>query len=97
METLSEEWQKGPKKAKMAGRKDAKQKAGPRGQTEKNREKNREFRRNKERLQEERARNSPKGTATATARASDWKLKKKRKLRAWGCCMYPLALGGRAI
>ena len=37
-ETLSEERQKGPKKAKMAGRKDAKQKAGPRGQTEKNRE-----------------------------------------------------------
>ncbi len=38
-ETLSEERQRGPKKeAKMAGRKDAKQKAGPRGQTEKNRE-----------------------------------------------------------
>ncbi len=37
-ETLSEERQRGPKKAKMAGRKDAKQKAGPRGQTERNRE-----------------------------------------------------------
>ncbi len=37
-ETLSEERQKGPKRAKMAERKDAKQKAGPRGQTEKNRE-----------------------------------------------------------
>jgi hypothetical protein len=37
-ETLSEEWQRGPKKAKMAGKKEAKQKAGPRGQTEKNRE-----------------------------------------------------------
>jgi hypothetical protein len=37
-ETLSEERQRGPKRAKMAGRKDAKQKAGPRGQTEKNRE-----------------------------------------------------------
>ncbi len=37
-ETLSEERQKGPKKAKMAGKKDAKQKAGPRGQTEKNKE-----------------------------------------------------------
>jgi hypothetical protein len=37
-ETLSEERQRGPKRAKMAGRKDAKQKAGPRGQIEKNRE-----------------------------------------------------------
>ncbi len=37
-ETLSEERQRGPKKAKMAGKKEAKQKAGPRGQTEKNRE-----------------------------------------------------------
>ncbi len=37
-ETLSEERQRGPKKAKMAGKKDAKQKAGPHGQTEKNRE-----------------------------------------------------------
>ncbi len=37
-ETLSEERQKGPKRAKMAGKKDAKQKAGPRGQKEKNRE-----------------------------------------------------------
>jgi hypothetical protein len=37
-ETLSEERQKGPKKAKMAGKKEAKQKAGPCGQTEKNRE-----------------------------------------------------------
>ncbi len=37
-ETLSEERQRGPKKAKMAGKKDAKPKAGPRGQTEKNRE-----------------------------------------------------------
>jgi hypothetical protein len=37
-ETFSEERQKGPKRAKMAGKKDAKQKAGPRGQTEKNRE-----------------------------------------------------------
>ncbi len=37
-EALSEERQKGPKKAKMAGKKDAKPKAGPRGQTEKNRE-----------------------------------------------------------
>jgi hypothetical protein len=33
-ETLSEERQRGPKKAKMAGKKEAKQKAGPRGQTE---------------------------------------------------------------
>jgi hypothetical protein len=39
-ETLSEEQQRGPKKAKMAGKKEAKQKAGPRGQTEKNREEN---------------------------------------------------------
>jgi hypothetical protein len=38
-ETLSEERQKGPKRAKMAGKKEAKQKAGPRGLTEKNREK----------------------------------------------------------
>ncbi len=37
-ETLSEERQRGPKKAKTAGRKDAKQKAGPRGQIEKNKE-----------------------------------------------------------
>jgi hypothetical protein len=37
-ETFSEERQKGPKKAKMAGKKEAKQKAGTRGQTEKNRE-----------------------------------------------------------
>ncbi len=37
-ETFSEERQKGPKKAKMAGKKEAKQKAGPFGQTEKNRE-----------------------------------------------------------
>jgi hypothetical protein len=37
-ETLSEERQRGPKRAKMAGKKDAKRKAGPRGQTEKNRE-----------------------------------------------------------
>jgi hypothetical protein len=38
-ETLSEEQQRGPKKeAKMAGKKEAKQKAGSRGQTEKNRE-----------------------------------------------------------
>ncbi len=37
-ETFSEERQKGPKRAKMAGKKDAKQKASPRGQTEKNRE-----------------------------------------------------------
>ncbi len=37
-ETLSEERQRGPKKAKMAGKKDAKQKAGQLGQTEKNRE-----------------------------------------------------------
>jgi hypothetical protein len=37
-ETLSEEWQRVPKRAKMAGKKDAKQKAGPRDQTEKNRE-----------------------------------------------------------
>ncbi len=37
-ETLSEERLRGPKKAKMAGKKDAKQKAGPHGQTEKNRE-----------------------------------------------------------
>jgi hypothetical protein len=37
-ETFSEEPQKGPKRAKMAGKKDAKQKAGLRGQTEKNRE-----------------------------------------------------------
>ncbi len=37
-ETLSEERQREPKKAKMAGKKEAKQKAGPRGQTEKNRE-----------------------------------------------------------
>jgi hypothetical protein len=37
-ETFSEERQKGPKKAKMAGKKEAKQKASPRGQTEKNRE-----------------------------------------------------------
>jgi hypothetical protein len=37
-ENLSEEWQRGPKRAKMAGKKEAKQKAGPRGQTEKNRE-----------------------------------------------------------
>jgi len=37
-ETLSEERQRGPKKAKMAGKKEAKQKAGPRGQTEKKRE-----------------------------------------------------------
>jgi hypothetical protein len=36
--TLSEERQRGPKKAKMAGKKEAKQKAGPRGHTEKNRE-----------------------------------------------------------
>jgi hypothetical protein len=34
----SEERQRGPKRAKMAGKKEAKQKAGPRGQTEKNRE-----------------------------------------------------------
>jgi hypothetical protein len=39
-ETLSEERQRGPKKAKMAVKKEAKQKAGPRGQTEKNREEN---------------------------------------------------------
>jgi hypothetical protein len=38
-ETLSEERQRGPKRAKMAGKKDAKQKAGPCGQTEKNKEK----------------------------------------------------------
>ncbi len=38
-ETLSEERQRGPKKAKMAGKKDAKQKAGPRGRIEKNKEK----------------------------------------------------------
>ena len=37
-ETLSEERQRGPKKAKMAGKKEAKQKAGPRGQIEKRRE-----------------------------------------------------------
>ncbi len=37
-ETLSEERQRGPKKAKMAGKKEAKQKANPRSQTEKNRE-----------------------------------------------------------
>ncbi len=37
-ETLSEELQRGPNKAKMAGKKEAKQKAGPCGQTEKNRE-----------------------------------------------------------
>ncbi len=37
-ETLSEERQRGPKKAEMAGKKEAKQKAGPRGQTEKKRE-----------------------------------------------------------
>ncbi len=38
-ETLSEEQQKEPKGAKMAGKKDAKQKAGPRSQTEKSKEK----------------------------------------------------------
>ncbi len=37
-ETLSEERQRGPKKVKMAEKKEAKQKAGPRGQIEKNRE-----------------------------------------------------------
>ncbi len=37
-ETLSEERQRGPKRAKMAGKKEAKQKAGPHGHTEKNRE-----------------------------------------------------------
>jgi hypothetical protein len=37
-ENLSEERQRGPKKAKMAGKKEAKQKAGPCGQTEKKRE-----------------------------------------------------------
>jgi hypothetical protein len=37
-ETLSEERQRVPKRAKMAGKKDAKQKTGPRDQTEKNRE-----------------------------------------------------------
>jgi hypothetical protein len=37
-ENLSEEWQRGPKKSEMAGKKEAKQKGGPRGQTEKNRE-----------------------------------------------------------
>ncbi len=39
-ETFSEERQKGPKRAKMAGKKEAKQKAGPRGLTEKNRQEN---------------------------------------------------------
>ncbi len=38
-EILSEERQKEPKGAKMAGKKDAKQKEGPRGQTEKSKEK----------------------------------------------------------
>ncbi len=38
-ETLSEERQRGPKRAKMAGKKDAKQKAGPCGQTERRKEK----------------------------------------------------------
>ncbi len=37
-ETLSEERQKEPRRAKMAGKKDAKQKAGPCDQTEKNKE-----------------------------------------------------------
>jgi hypothetical protein len=37
-ETFLRNDREGPKKAKMAGKKEAKQKAGPRGQTEKNRE-----------------------------------------------------------
>ncbi len=38
-ETFLRSDREGPKKAKMAGKKEAKQKAGPRGQTEKHREK----------------------------------------------------------
>ncbi len=38
-ETFLRSDREGPKKAEMAGKKEAKQKAGPRGQTEKNREK----------------------------------------------------------
>jgi hypothetical protein len=37
-ETFLRSDREGPKKAKMAGKKEAKQKGGPRGQTEKNRE-----------------------------------------------------------
>jgi hypothetical protein len=51
----------------MAGKKEAKQKAGPRGQIEKNREE--KFHRNKERLEGGRAERSPEEAATGETRA----------------------------
>jgi hypothetical protein len=95
-ETFLRNDREGPTKAKLAEKKEAKQKAGPRGQIEKNREETecsagvknssrRDKRRKAQRAGNDRGRSKP------------WKLKTRKTPCVLECCMSPRASDGRAI
>ena len=95
-ETFLRNDREGPTKAEMAGRKEAKQKAGQRGQTEKNREgtecpagvKNSSRRDDEERL---------RGHGNNSDRCKPGEPKMRKTPCAWECCTFPRVLDGRAI